>query len=90
MCYAYMYMYFVRILRNHHCLWGGDRPMFMAFMGKPCLQIYIHINLYKIICLIFIKIIPITLPMKLRPHEQGKFWLLTNIDPHKKKKMIPQ
>lgn len=56
MCYAYMYMYmyFVRILRNHHCLWG-DRPMYMAFMGKPCLQIYIHINLYKIICLYLLK-----------------------------------
>lgn len=87
MCYAYMYMYFVRILRNHHYLWG-DQPMFMAFMGKPCIQIYIHTKLYTIICLIFIRIILIALPMKLCPHEPQKCWLPMNIDPHKEK-MIP-
>lgn len=42
-------------IRNHHCLWG-DRPMYMASVGKPCLQIYIHINLYKIICLYLLKL----------------------------------
>lgn len=87
MCYAYMYMYFVRILRNHHCLWGIYQCSWLSWVNLA--YKYIHTNLYTIICLIFIKIIPITLPMKLRPHEQGKFWLLTNFDPHKKK-MIPQ
>lgn len=36
----------------------------------------LHIN-----CLIFIKMIPITLPTKQHPHELGKYWQPTNIDP---------
>lgn len=59
--------------------------MFVAFMGNPCSQIYVPINLYTIICFIFIKIILITLPTKLYPHESGKFWLPKNIDPEELK-----
>lgn len=49
---------------------GG--PMFMAFVGYPCPQIYIPTNLYSVICWIFIKIIQITPPTKLYPHKRGK------------------
>lgn len=51
--------------------------MLVAFMSKPCPRIFIPLNLYAIICLIFNKIIPITLPMKLRPQKPGKLWLST-------------
>lgn len=47
-------------------------PMFVAFIGYPCPQIYIPMNLYSIICWIFIKIIQITPPTKLYPHKRGK------------------
>lgn len=50
----------------------------MAFVGNPCPQIYNPMNLYTINCLIFIKIIPIKLPAKSRPHEPEKLWLLMN------------
>lgn len=36
-------------------------------------------DVYTIICLMYIKIILIKLPTKLRPHEIGKFWLPTYI-----------
>lgn len=55
-------------------------PIFMAFMGNPCTWIYIPTNLYKIFCLIFIKIIMITPPKKLHPHDEenvGYPWTLT-------------
>lgn len=57
-------------------------PMFIAFVGNPCPWIYFP-QTYTIICLIFIKIILITLPTKLPPHEPEKDWLPKNIDPHK-------
>lgn len=57
-------------------------PMFVAFVGISCPQTYIPMNLYTIICLILIKVIPITLPTKLCPHKLGKLWLPTNFDPH--------
>lgn len=62
--------------------WG---PMFMAYVGNPCPRISITTNFYTISCLIFIKSIPITLPTKLSPNKQGKFWLTTNIDLYKLK-----
>lgn len=68
-------------------VYGG--PKFVAFVRKPCPQIYITTNLCTCICLIFIKILANLLPTKLYPNKQGKFLLSTNIDPHKKK-MIPQ
>lgn len=70
------------ILWNHHCL-SQCRPMFMAFTGNLCSQIYEAMNVYTILCLIFIKGIPIIPPTKLSPNEPGKFWLETKIDPHK-------
>lgn len=55
--------------------------MLVVFVGNPCLRIYIPSNLYKIDCLIFIKIILIIQPTKLRPDELGKFWPPTYNDP---------
>lgn len=43
--------------------------MFGAFMGNPSTQICISMNIYTIIYFKFIKIILITIPTKLRPHE---------------------
>lgn len=58
--------------------WG---PMFVGFVNNSCPWIYIPMNRYTITCLIFIKIFPFTLSMKLRPHKAGKPWLPMNIDP---------
>mgnify|MGYP005955286667 CR=1 FL=1 len=54
LCYNYCWIIVVR-----------SRPMFVSFMGNPCQRIYIPTNIYTITCLIFIKIIMITLPTKL-------------------------
>ena len=54
---------------------------------NTCPRIYIPTNVFTSICLsiIFNDIILITLPTKLRPHKQGKFWLTMNISPHELK-----
>lgn len=54
-------------------------PMFVAFVCDPCPRIYIPTNIYTTICLISIKIIPITLPTKLYPHEHGNNDVSANI-----------
>lgn len=54
---------------------GG--PMFVAYVDNPPPQSYIPTKLYTIICLILMKIIPITLPAKLRLTNQAKLWLPT-------------
>lgn len=41
-------------------MWGGGQ-IFLAFVGYPYQRIYIPTNIYACICLIFIRIIPITL-----------------------------
>lgn len=50
---------------------GG--PMFVAFVGNPCPRISIPMNIYTSICLIFNKIVPVTLQVKLHPHKLEKF-----------------
>lgn len=66
---------------------GG--PMFMAFVGYPCPQIYIPTNLYSVICWIFIEIIQITPKTKLYPHKRGKI-LATHKHWPPRIKLIPQ
>lgn len=56
-------------------LFMGDRPLFVAFMDNPCPWIYIPMNIYTSICLLFIKIIPNLIWIKLPPHKPEKFWL---------------
>lgn len=55
--------------------------MFLVFVTKLCPRIYISMNYNKIICFIFIKIISIILPPKLRPHKLRKFWLPRTLTP---------
>lgn len=61
---------------------GG--PILVAFLGNPCPPIFIPMNLhttyivYTSIYSIFIKIVPITQPTKLRPHKPRTVWLSTN------------
>lgn len=59
--------------------------MFVAFMGN--MNLHLYKTMYTIICLTFIKIVLITLPTKLCPHQPGKFWLPTTLTPENK--LIP-
>lgn len=60
------------------------RPILVAFWGNPCPPIFIPTNVhtthivYTSIYSIFIKIVPITRPTKLRPHKPKTVWLSTN------------
>lgn len=60
------------------------RPILVAFWGNPCPPIFIPTNVhtthivYTSIYSIFIKIVPITQPTKLRPHKPKTVWLSTN------------
>lgn len=72
------------ILWNHHALFVTvPDQCSLAFTGNLCSQIYEAMNVYTILCLIFINGIPIIPPTKLCPNEPGQFWLDTNFDPHK-------
>lgn len=64
-------------------LCGG--PVFQTFVANTCPLIYIPMTVYTSICLIFIKIVLITLPTKWHHQEPGKFRLPTNFTPMNKK-----
>lgn len=59
--------------------------MYVAFVGNLCPRINIPMKKQTFVCFFFIKILPNLLPTKLRPYETVKYWLSTNVDPHKNK-----
>lgn len=70
-------IYQVPWIKSYHCLLGTN-----VHGLSP--QIYIPMNVYTSICLISMKIVPITLPMKFRSYKPGNFWIPTNIHPMKR------
>lgn len=71
------YMCFIHLYCGIIIVHGG--LMFVSFVGISLA----HENVCTITCSIIIKIIPITLPTKLRPHEpEKKLLITTNIDPY--------